>query len=371
MVPALQASIGVRACRSLVLMSFLLFGLALLAGCSNRRNAYRPIYSTRSSSADCPSGDCGTIVSSPSAVQSQPNYQSSPSGASPAPTPFGFGSNADEEPTDLQPVSPPKGTTGPGAARTKAIPAEPEFVRPGNTTSSRELSRPRIDSNTSRAGIVTPEAPASDTYTLPPENLEEPVLAPPSRTSQKSRKSLLSPAKAGQSRRNLQTFVNDPDDLFTPPRADRPWRYIVLHHSSQPSGSLGEIDADHRERLGTMGCGYHFVVGNGTGSGDGRIEVAARWAEQKGGHHCRDSRVNDINEYGIGICLIGNFDEGKASESQVEATKLLVAYLQERYSIPEGNVVTHDAVAKRDSVCPGKNFPRAQILGRSRGLAQN
>src|SRR4029077_15996813 len=41
-------------------------------------------------------------------------------------------------------------------------------------------------------------------------------------------------------RDDLTQFTNDPDDLFSPPKADRPWKYIVLHHSA---GAVGSYDS--------------------------------------------------------------------------------------------------------------------------------
>jgi hypothetical protein len=369
MEPNPRFALSVRARRTLTLLGVLLAGLVLESGCSNRRSAYRPVFFNRVRTVPCPSGDCGAAVAAPTVIQTQPGFRDPADVSAPAaaPTPFGFEKKADEEPTDLQPVTPPRSSDA-DATRTNGMPAEPEFVRPEGT-SSRQLNRPRIDGEQPKAGIVTPAPPAAGP--APAEDADGPVLAPPERTSLKSSKGVLSPKRRGLFRRNLETYVNDPDDLFAPPRADRPWRYIVLHHSAHESGSLAEIDADHRERLGTMGCGYHFVVGNGSESPDGRIEVAARWAEQKGGQHCRDSRVSDINEYGIGICLIGDFDNARPSARQIDATRALIAYLQERYDIPAGNVVTHDAVARTASACPGKNFPTLEILGRDRGMARN
>ena len=110
-------------------------------------------------------------------------------------------------------------------------------------------------------------------------------------------------------RQQLLPFTNNPDDLFAPPKADRPWKYVVLHHSATATGSYGAIDQEHRKRLGWEGCGYHFVIGNGTGSPDGQIEVAQRWSDQKHGIHCRNGKNPDVSEYGIGICLVGNLDD--------------------------------------------------------------
>ena len=147
------------------------------------------------------------------------------------------------------------------------------------------------------------------------------------------------------------------NELFYPNKADRPWRYIVLHHSASASGNYDEIDREHRKLLGYDGCGYHFVIGNGNGSGDGQIEVAQRWNNQKQGVHCRNARSHDVDEYGIGICLIGDLDQQPPTPRQVAATQALVAYLSQHYHIDPDRVSTHAHLAATPTVCPGKYFP--------------
>lgn len=166
----------------------------------------------------------------------------------------------------------------------------------------------------------------------------------------------------------VEPFVNDPNDLFLPPKADRPWRYVVLHHSAHAKGSYAQIDREHRKNLGTDGCGYHFVIGNGSESPDGQIEVAKRWSDQKAGAHCRDAKTPDVNDYGIGICLVGNLDQSQPTPKQIEAARALVDYLRERYAIQSDHVGTHATLAQHATVCPGKNFPLQAILG-GRNLA--
>jgi hypothetical protein len=157
----------------------------------------------------------------------------------------------------------------------------------------------------------------------------------------------------------LQPFVagSSSRELFYPNKADRPWRYIVLHHSASASGNYDQIDREHRKILGYDGCGYHFVIGNGLGSTDGQIEVAQRWNNQKQGIHCRNARSQDMDEYGIGICLVGDLDQQPPTPRQVEATRALVDYLSRRYRIESSHVSTHSHFAATPTVCPGKFFP--------------
>ncbi len=303
--------------------------VALSAGCRHGRNVMRPVFGRPAivtQSAPCPTGDCGGGL----AVPAEPGF-ADPAAVTPSPRPLI---------DSLSPETPPASDGGSSGASPSTIGDEP---------------------------ILEPNTPGID----PPLNNESrmrPSLEPPARTGARPA-SRRATTKQALLRQDVQAFVNDPADLFTPPRADRAWRYIVLHHSAHPSGGFAQIDRDHRERLGTAGCGYHFVVGNGTDSPDGQVEVATRWSDQKGGQHCRDSRLPEINEYGIGICLIGDFDAAAPSERQAAATKALVAYLQARYNIPDDRVVTHDRAARTATTCPGRNFSAATMLGKDRGLA--
>lgn len=277
-----------------------------IAGCKHRRSALRPIFAAPSS----------TIVL-------------------PAETPC---VGSDCPPGDVYSPGFDEGYLTPGPAPS-GLPPLDSSVSPGSG------SEPALDPNVLPG--VNDFTPTSKSPTFTPLR-ETRGLAPASRTALRSR---------------VQDFANDPNDLFEPPRADRPWRYIVIHHSDSESGGYEEIDRLHRERLGTAGCGYHFVVGNGSSTPDGQIEVTQRWSEQKGGAHCRNAQSASMNDYGIGICLIGNFEESEPTERQVAAVRSLVAYLQERYAIPEDRVGSHALMAASPTVCPGKHFPVAAILG--------
>jgi N-acetyl-anhydromuramyl-L-alanine amidase AmpD len=165
----------------------------------------------------------------------------------------------------------------------------------------------------------------------------------------------------------LRPFLGESggNELFYPNKADRPWQYIVLHHSANPEGSYDQIDGEHRKVLGYDGCGYHFVIGNGTGSEDGRIEVAQRWVNQKHGVHCRNAKNAAVDEYGIGICLVGDLDKQAPTPRQVAAAKALVAYLAARYRIASDRVETHTHIAATPTVCPGRYFPMNALLAAS------
>jgi len=137
---------------------------------------------------------------------------------------------------------------------------------------------------------------------------------------------------------------------WTPSVQPRPWQWIVIHHSASPSGSMAVFDKEHRAK-GWDGVGYHFVIGNGTNSGDGQVEVTPRWPIQKWGAHAK-TLDNKFNEYGIGICMVGNFDTERPTPAQLASLTKLVAFLMQTYSIPPQNVLGHRDTKATE--CPGR-----------------
>jgi hypothetical protein len=144
---------------------------------------------------------------------------------------------------------------------------------------------------------------------------------------------------------------------WKPRVAPRDWKWIVIHHSATPSGSMAFFDKEHKAK-GWDGVGYHFVIGNGTESGDGQIEVTQRWPLQKWGAHAK-TVDNRYNEQGIGICLVGNFDVERPSPQQIRSLARLVAHLSQTYRISPQNVVGHRDTKPTD--CPGRFVNLAAI----------
>lgn len=142
----------------------------------------------------------------------------------------------------------------------------------------------------------------------------------------------------------------------------RRWKYIIIHHSAIDKGSAYSIDRYHREDRGWRnGLGYHFVIGNGNGARNGQIEMGGRWRKQMKGAHAGN---HEYNQYGIGICLIGNFENKRPSEAQLSALADLIKYLQKRCNIPTRKVFRHKDV--KITVCPGDHFPYYELMARLR-----
>jgi hypothetical protein len=170
----------------------------------------------------------------------------------------------------------------------------------------------------------------------------------------------------------MQTATIGEPDVEDPifqvrPKLDRErWKGIVIHDLGRPAGDAEFV---HRLHLsyGYSGLGYHFLIGNGNGLGDGIIHVGYRWSEQKAGAHVARSAPNDreLNERTIGICLIGNGERMPFTDNQIQSLISLLRRLQVELDIPRDAIRLHSEVAPGVS-SPGRFFPigrvRSQLL---------
>lgn len=337
-----------------------LLATAHLAGCSHHKTtAYRPIFG-RVATTPCTNCGSGATVTTEGAT-------TVPS----ATVPTIPGSSMD---SSVNPSSAIR--SGSGAVRSSVVEPPPK-ARPGVEPEYLDEYSSSPTTRNSAKPPSSPPAPASPGSTPRLQGPSSGRNGTPStwnvngqnaRLAGRSGIALQPAAQPGGPAARLEPYVagSAARELFYPDKADRPWRFIVLHHSASSAGNYDEIDREHRKLLGFDGCGYHFIIGNGRGSGDGVIEVAQRWNNQKQGVHCRNARTHEVDEYGIGICLIGDLDQQPPTPRQVAATRALVAYLSGRYDIRSDRVTTHAHLAATPTVCPGKFFP-ATILAGARG----
>lgn len=157
------------------------------------------------------------------------------------------------------------------------------------------------------------------------------------------------------------TIAIEPRNPWKPDAEVRDWEYIVIHHTASTTGSVESIHELHskkKDKSGKawLGIGYHFVIGNGNGMPDGAIETTFRWREQMHGAHAGN---NKYNQKGIGVCLVGNFENEPPSEAQLAAVKKLVGVLKAEYGITSENVQGHRDV--KATACPGKYFPMSEV----------
>ena len=139
------------------------------------------------------------------------------------------------------------------------------------------------------------------------------------------------------------------------------WRYIVAHHSAVEAGNARTYGAEHTRRGYEHGLGYHFVIGNGRDSGDGEIEVGSRWIKQVRGGHVRSQ---EVNETGIGVCLVGNFENHPPSSRQMASLTALIDWLREGRVSSRCRFSVHRWVDRNHTLCPGRHFPYAMAKKR-------
>jgi LysM repeat protein len=141
------------------------------------------------------------------------------------------------------------------------------------------------------------------------------------------------------------------------------WSHLVVHHSGIEDGNAKSYDGAHRRRGMENGLAYHFVIGNGRDSGDGQIEVGSRWTRQIYGGHVRSEFMN---EHGIGICLVGNFEKRSPGKRQLASLHALIEHLRGE-GLPgsaKAKVTVHRWVDRNHTVCPGRRFPYSDLKRR-------
>ncbi len=162
---------------------------------------------------------------------------------------------------------------------------------------------------------------------------------------------------------NLSLLGDQPidDPVFqTEAELDRQrWTGIVIHHSGEPAGDGETIGRFHVSR-GLQGLGYHFIIGNGNGLGDGVTHVGYRWNEQLPGAHVAGALGQVHNQHSIGICLVGNGDRRSFTEAQMSRLISLVQRLQQELRIPADEVYLHQDLAEGVS-SPGRFFSGARL----------
>lgn len=136
------------------------------------------------------------------------------------------------------------------------------------------------------------------------------------------------------------------------------WKSLVIHSTGSPVGNQASLDSQARS-IGLRGIGYHFVIGNGNGMGDGELFVTDRWLNQTNGAHVSGKRGDELNRQSIGICLVGDGDRQRFTDAQLRRLVQLVDTLQSELSISPERVYLHSDVASVNS--PGRLFPAVEL----------
>jgi len=150
------------------------------------------------------------------------------------------------------------------------------------------------------------------------------------------------------------------DAIRRAPVKRRRWQFIVVHNSGTRQGNARAFDYYHRHvRRMQNGLAYHFVIGNGTSTGNGQIEVGDRWRRQINGGHVHSDYLNNIS---LGICLVGDFNRDQPTRAQLDACEELIRYLRDRCGKTERGAIPvkpHREInpPRWPTDCPGDVFP--------------
>lgn len=142
---------------------------------------------------------------------------------------------------------------------------------------------------------------------------------------------------------------------------------VLVHHSGGESGNAEAFRDQHITVNGWDDIGYHFVICNGHGGGDGEVQHgrSVRFA----GAHCPTQ-----NDRSVGVCLVGNFagSQGPSMRQRASLVELLTAICLTFDLDPARDISDHNDYRPTD--CPGARLEdilpavRAAVAQRLAGL---
>ena len=245
----------------------------------------------------------------------------------------------------VEKLPPPRETTAPAREREDLFPVPRE----------QEQTPPPVTEKTPRptpVPAVTPQDIPAAPITIEKSGLEEEQGLQP--TPKPERRGLF--GLGGPRYRYLTRSVRAAIDR-APVKRGR-WQYIIVHNSGTRQGNARVFENYHRKvRRMQNGLAYHFVIGNGTSSGNGEIEIGSRWTRQINGGHVASDYLNNIS---IGICFVGDYNRDTPTEAQLAALDELIRYLRGRVGKSKGRVSivkAHREINPKPTDCPGNRFP--------------
>ncbi len=136
---------------------------------------------------------------------------------------------------------------------------------------------------------------------------------------------------------------------------------LLIHHTASASGDIASITREHIAR-GWTTIGYHYIIGNGKGTPDGKIEPGRpEWMV--------GASVFGANTGKLAISLVGNFHKpdpgytGRPSGNQLKALERWLLDRGAHYQIGADHIKGHKEVTipGHPTVCPGSEFPLGMI----------
>ena len=170
---------------------------------------------------------------------------------------------------------------------------------------------------------------------------------------------------------NISSMTERPevDPIFSdeiPVNATK-WSGIVIQHLGEPAGSIKSIQRSHLSG-GLEGIGFHFIIGNGNGLGDGVVHGSERWLHQTWAARPTSVHPENWDENVITICLIGNGNRRPFTERQILHLSRLVQRLQNELSIEASEVYLASDLDNSLNIAPSPGKFFAEALFRSQLL---
>jgi N-acetylmuramoyl-L-alanine amidase-like protein len=256
----------------------------------------------------------------------------------------GKSKSARNEETPRPEKTPPPPTEEGATVSERAAPT-PKTIGAAAPTPSPERKGPRASSG-ERAQVVIEKSGLEED-----QGLEPPPSPPPKRGFWPWSRS------SGNYRYLTRSVI---DAIRRAPVKRRRWQFIVVHNSGTRQGNARVFDYYHRHvRRMQNGLAYHFVIGNGTSTGNGQVEVGDRWRRQINGGHVHSDYLNNIS---LGICLVGDFNRGQPTRAQLDACEELIRYLRDRCGKTDRGAIPvrpHREMnpPRWPTDCPGDDFP--------------
>ena len=245
-----------------------------------------------------------------------------------------------EEPDDI--VLPPPGRDSDDIIKLPPPRSEPTPPSRDRTEIKEEEEEPKVTEPPPEAPIVVEKSGAA----------EDEGLAPPPPRERRGWFGLGGGPRYRYLTRSVRSAIDG-----APVKRGR-WQYVIVHNSGTRQGNA-RIFANYHRNVRKMknGLAYHFVIGNGTSSGDGEIEIGPRWTSQINGGHVASDYLNNI---GIGICFVGDFNRDVPTRAQLAALQEIITYLRKRVGRSKGRVLivkAHREINPKPTDCPGNRFP--------------
>jgi len=145
------------------------------------------------------------------------------------------------------------------------------------------------------------------------------------------------------------------------------WSGIIVQHLGEPAGTIKSIQRSHLSG-GLDGIGFHFIIGNGNGLGDGVVHGSERWVNQAKAARPISIDPKNWDENVITICLIGNGNRRPFTERQMLHLSRLVQRLQNELSIESSDVYLASDLDSSSKMAPSPGKFFAEALFRSQLL---